>query len=301
MQLPLVSIGMPVYNDKKFLSRALDSLLNQTCRDFELIISDDASSDGSEEICRSYAEKDKRIRYIRQPQNIGISANMIFLLKEAKGKYFMWAANDDLWANDFIQQLVRAHEEHPECIVAFSPVQFIDENEKPMEEYGVRASDYQGKKPETRLKKLVKIFDDSFGYGLFKRSAILGVQFPTWWWVNKKCAYNNIYPTLCFYLSKGDFTLVNSKPLWFNRLKKDENVNHKVPFNLSLLRGWLAFSLRRFNLVYISLVQVYRGSGNAVTSARLAPVMFYKWFLYPSYQELAGRIKLYRERKIKFL
>lgn len=301
MQLPLVSIGMPVYNDKKFLSRALDSLLNQSFRDFELIISDDASSDGSEEICKWYAEKDSRIRYIRQPKNIGISANMVFLLNEAKAKYFMWAANDDLWDKDFIQLLVTAHEQHPESIVTFSPVQFIDENEEPMMEYGVRASDYQGKNPETRLNKLVKIFDDSFGYGLFKRSAILGVQFPTWWWVNRKCAYNNIYPSLCFYLSKGDFTLVNSKPLWFNRLKRDENVNHKVPYNLSLLRGWFAFSLRRFNLVYISLVQVYRGSRSAVIPFKLAPVMFYRWFLYPSCQELAGRVKLYREKKIGFL
>ena len=301
MNAPSVSIGMPVYNDSKFLSKALDSLLSQTYGDFELIISDDASFDGSEQICRTYAEKDKRIKYIRHSQNMGISANMIFLLKEARSKYFMWAANDDLWDKDFIRLLVQAHEEQPNCIVAFSPVQFIDEEEKPIEEYGIRASDYQGNKPESRLRKLVKTFDDSFGYGLFKRSSILDVQFPTWWWVNKKCAYNNIYPSLCFYLSKGDFVLVRSRPLWFNRLKKEENVNHKVPFNLSLLRGWLAFTLRRFNLVYVSLVQVYRGTKNASTSLKLAPLMFYKWFLHPSFQELSGRIKLYRARKINFL
>ncbi|MDO9207221.1 MAG: glycosyltransferase, partial [Sulfuricurvum sp.] len=97
-----VSIGMPVYNGEMFIQEALDSLLSQTFTDFELIISDNGSTDKTEAICHEYAAKDERIRYIRQPENRGAIANFQFVLDEATGKYFMWAAYDDLWAPDFL-------------------------------------------------------------------------------------------------------------------------------------------------------------------------------------------------------
>lgn len=101
-QKPQVSIGMPVYNGAKFIREALDSLLAQTFTDFELTISDNASTDGTEAICREYAAKDQRIRYVRQPENLGAAANFRFVLDEAVGEYFMWAAADDLWVPNFI-------------------------------------------------------------------------------------------------------------------------------------------------------------------------------------------------------
>ena len=103
---PLVSIGMPVYNDAKFISQALNSLLNQSYQNIELIISDDGSTDGSDLICHNYACKDPRIHYIRQPINLGIQKNMEFVLKEAKGEFFMWAGDDDLWEKEFISELL---------------------------------------------------------------------------------------------------------------------------------------------------------------------------------------------------
>src|ERR1017187_2035195 len=93
---PTVSIGMPVYNGEEYIRRALDSLLAQTFTDFELIISDNASSDATPEICTAYAKADLRIRHVRQQTNMGPSRNFSFLAKEARGKYFMWAAHDDL-------------------------------------------------------------------------------------------------------------------------------------------------------------------------------------------------------------
>ncbi len=102
MNTPKVSIGMPVYNGGRFLKEALDSLLVQTFTDFELIISDNASTDETEAICQDYAAKDKRIRYIRQTENRGAIANFQFVLDEAVGEYFMWAAADDIWSSEFI-------------------------------------------------------------------------------------------------------------------------------------------------------------------------------------------------------
>ncbi len=104
MTTPKVSIGMPVYNGEPFIREALDSLLAQTFTDFDLIISDNASTDGTEAICQEYAAKDKRIRYIRQTENRGATANFQFVLDEAVGEYFMWAAADDRWGELFVEE-----------------------------------------------------------------------------------------------------------------------------------------------------------------------------------------------------
>lgn len=101
--VPKVSIGMPVYNGEQLLRGALDSLLGQTFSDFELIISDNASTDGTEQICREYAARDQRIRYVRQPTNLGAFGNFKFVFDESQREYFMWAACDDMFSRDFIE------------------------------------------------------------------------------------------------------------------------------------------------------------------------------------------------------
>jgi len=122
---PQVSIGMPVYNGEPFIREALDSLLAQTFTDFELIISDNASTDGTEAICREYAVKDDRIRYVRQAENRGALANFQFVLDEAVGEYFMWAAADDVWDVKWIESLFPVASRQ-QC-VAYGVVSTIDE------------------------------------------------------------------------------------------------------------------------------------------------------------------------------
>lgn len=99
---PEVSIGMPVYNGAKYIREALDSLLAQTFTDFELIISDNASTDATQSICEEYARRDPRIRYVRQAENNGAITNFRFVLDCARADLFMWAAYDDLWAADYL-------------------------------------------------------------------------------------------------------------------------------------------------------------------------------------------------------
>lgn len=101
-KVPRVSIGMPVYNGEKYIREALDSLLSQTFNDFELIISDNASTDGTESICREYAARDARICYVRQPANMGGAANFQFVLNSARADTFMWAAHDDKWTKNYL-------------------------------------------------------------------------------------------------------------------------------------------------------------------------------------------------------
>lgn len=105
---PMVSIGMPVYNGERFIREALDSLLAQTFADFELIISDNASTDATASICGQYAKQDSRIRYLRQESNIGAAANFRFVLDQAVAPYFMWAACDDKWSSDWLEEMCGA-------------------------------------------------------------------------------------------------------------------------------------------------------------------------------------------------
>ena len=128
---PSVSIGMPVYNGDKFITYALDSLLAQEFTDFELIISDNASTDATESICRNYAERDVRIKYIRQSQNEGAWKNFQFVLGAAKGEYFMWAACDDTWHESWINMLLKILIKTKKKAV-FGKLIHIDEFSKPV-------------------------------------------------------------------------------------------------------------------------------------------------------------------------
>ncbi|WP_329070930.1 glycosyltransferase family 2 protein [Amycolatopsis sp. NBC_01480] len=125
--VPRLSIGLPVYNGEEFLGEALDALLGQTYEDFELIISDNASADGTEEICRQYAEKDTRIRYRRQARNVGATPNHNVLLDMARGELFKWASHDDLYGRDLLRRCVEALDERPEIVLAHSWQAIIDE------------------------------------------------------------------------------------------------------------------------------------------------------------------------------
>ncbi len=133
MHKPAVSIGMPVYNGEAFLGQALQSILAQSFSDFELIVSDNASSDNTEKIVAAFAEGDERVRYIRQPTNIGPIANFNYVLHEAQGDYFMWAAADDVWDEAWINVLI--HHMSASVAISFGHVDNIDENGKLLRQY----------------------------------------------------------------------------------------------------------------------------------------------------------------------
>jgi glycosyltransferase involved in cell wall biosynthesis len=108
---PSVSIGVPVYNGAATIGAALEALLGQSFSDFEIIISDNLSTDGTGDVCRSYADRDQRVRYFRQPQNMGATANFAFVLDQARGPFFMWAAADDQRSRNFIEHALTLMED----------------------------------------------------------------------------------------------------------------------------------------------------------------------------------------------
>lgn len=123
---PRLTVGLPTYNRACYLRGTLDSVLAQTYTDFELIISDNASTDATEQIAREYAERDPRIRYVRHPRNLGSAFNHTYVIRKARGEFFKWVSDDDLYAPDLFEQCVRALDAHPEIPLAHAWTTSID-------------------------------------------------------------------------------------------------------------------------------------------------------------------------------
>lgn len=122
--LPDVTIGLPVYNGGDRFRGVLESILGQTFRDFVLLISDNASTDNTAEICKEYAKNDSRITYVRQDINLGAEGNFWFVFSAAKTKYFMWAAADDMRSSNFLEVNYFFLERNPSYLGSTCPVKF---------------------------------------------------------------------------------------------------------------------------------------------------------------------------------
>jgi len=117
---PKISIGVPVYNGEKFLAEALASIVDQTFDDMEIVISDNASSDRTAEICHGFMARDARIRYYRNPSNLGSAANWNRVLELARGEYFKWAADDDVLLPTYLEKCVDVLERDPSVVICHS-------------------------------------------------------------------------------------------------------------------------------------------------------------------------------------
>ena len=138
MYTPKVSIGLPVYNGEPFLSETLDAILAQTFKDFELIISDNASTDATETICHKYAAKDERIAYYRQQHNVGATSNFNKVFQLSSGEYFKWAAHDDLITPDYLARCVEILDCDRSIVLCHSQVQIINERGKFLSDYNIK-------------------------------------------------------------------------------------------------------------------------------------------------------------------
>lgn len=117
---PLVSIGLPVYNGERFIRTALDSLLGQTYAQLELIICDNASTDQTAAICQEYLAKDQRVRYYRNPTNLGAVKNFNRAFELSTGTYFMWAADHDLREPTFVERCVEIMQQDQTVVICYS-------------------------------------------------------------------------------------------------------------------------------------------------------------------------------------
>ncbi len=144
--IPLVTVGIPVYNGEKFLKKRLDSIQNQTFKNFEVIISDNASNDLTSDICKQYENLDNKIKYYRQEKNLGYVENFNYLIKNAKSKYFVIASVDDLWEPTFLEENIQILESNKKIIGSIGEVKFFGQVGKPS----------KSSKLNLKLKKLIR-------------------------------------------------------------------------------------------------------------------------------------------------
>ena len=135
--IPRVTVGMPVYNAAKWLRHSVGSILAQTFTDFELVISDNASTDDSFDIARELAETDKRIRLYRNPMNVGVNRNYSLLVGYARGEYFKWASSSDLCDPTFIEKCVRVLDTHADIGLCSSRTKLFAHSPAQGTEYAV--------------------------------------------------------------------------------------------------------------------------------------------------------------------
>jgi glycosyltransferase involved in cell wall biosynthesis len=148
-----VSIGIPVYNGARFLKEAIDSILAQTFEDLELVISDNASTDQTEQICRAYAAKDKRVRYYCNEKNLGAAWNYNCVFELSTGEYFKWQAHDDLCGPRFLEKGVAVLAGDPSIVLCYSKFVRIDEHGNPLK---ILTSKVTGRgKPHERFRSVI--------------------------------------------------------------------------------------------------------------------------------------------------
>jgi glycosyltransferase involved in cell wall biosynthesis len=169
---PKVSIGLPVRNGGRHLGEAIDSILAQTFADFELIISDNASTDDTPAICAAYAARDPRVRVFRQERNIGAAANFNLVFARSTGKYFKWAAHDDLIHPSYLEACLAVLEAQPDAVLCQSLVEIVDRNNGEREVFDHTAFGSARPAPSERLAARLRARPCTDVFGLIRREAL---------------------------------------------------------------------------------------------------------------------------------
>ena len=127
---PELSVGLPVYNGEQHILQAAESILQQTFSNFELIISDNASTDGTKSICEELAARDRRVRYIRQPRNLGAVPNWDFVARSAHGRFFKWASANDYCDPKMLEKCVEVLKEEESVVLCYERTCLVDNRGK---------------------------------------------------------------------------------------------------------------------------------------------------------------------------
>jgi glycosyltransferase involved in cell wall biosynthesis/radical SAM superfamily enzyme YgiQ (UPF0313 family)/spore maturation protein CgeB len=250
--IPLVSIGMAVYNEDKYLSMALESVCSQDYPSIEIIVCDNASTDKTEEICRSFQKRHPHIQYCRKDKNIGDYANGLSIIEKSNGKYFMYAAGHDLWHPTYISRAVHVMETDPDIVLCYARTMRIDADGNPI---GLAKNDWdlRGMPPVQRLAHLVNnISGVDPGYGLVRLRDVKSFisQYPDFVWGQDQVMF-------AYYSLAGTFAHI-PEPLFYWRMTDNENVEVRkksAPLDNDPLKG------RR--MLNMSMTELWRQMGEA--------------------------------------
>jgi glycosyltransferase involved in cell wall biosynthesis len=167
-----VTVGLPVYNGERYLGESIDAILSQTFQDLELIISDNASTDKTADICRDYAKRDKRVRYSRSPENLGAAWNFNRVFELAESEYFKWATADDFSAPEQIEKCVNVLDSEPAVVLCYPRTTIIDEDGNVVRPYADNL-DLRFSSPRERLRHFIeRVGLCNAHYGMIRSSAL---------------------------------------------------------------------------------------------------------------------------------
>lgn len=158
---PTVGVGLPVYNGENYLAEAIESLLAQTFDDFEVLICDNASTDTTPDICRRYAAKDERIRYVRNRSNLGGGPNINRVYQLSRGRYFKLANHDDVCAPTFLERCVEVLDANPAVVCAYPSTIDIDEQGDELKRWSPRTG-FESADPAVRCWEALQFTDEPF-------------------------------------------------------------------------------------------------------------------------------------------
>lgn len=236
--LPLTSIGLPVFNGQNYIHEAIESVLNQTYSNLELIISDNASTDDTEKICKYYAQKDKRIQYHRFDRNYGASRNYNRTFELSNGPYFKWLAHDDLLTSNNLEKAVAVMENHPDVVLCGSNKKVINSKGETIDHHNLDWLHLCKDKPEERFRDLLRLFSRSFQHADFifglirsenlKRTRLIGNY------------TSSDFTLLADLILQGKFHVIG-EPLFIRRFHQgistsvyNDNPRYNTPSNTSL-------------------------------------------------------------------
>jgi len=246
-QDPPVTVGMPVYNGERYVRRAIESILSQTFQDFELVISDNASTDTTQRICTEYASKDRRVRYYRSDRNRGAAWNHNRVVELARGEFFKWQCHDDYCDSTFLEKCLSVVQNNPSIVLCYPQFVRVDERGKRL---GIKSSTVQGdSEPCGRFRSLIYRRDSCEEiYGLartavMRKTALIGP------YSNSDDAF------LAELILHGQFYQIH-EPLFFYRIHPAQSTS--LYPNRSTRMAWFEPSAaRRLSLPFLRLFAGY--------------------------------------------
>lgn len=250
---PLVTVAVPTYNRVQGLERTLSCMLNQTYRNLEIIISDNCSPDPAvRELLEKFSQEDKRIKYYVQEKNLSIIPNFQFLLDKANGRYFMWAADDDNWDDNFIEVCLNGFQGEPEAVACISDVKIINKDGK--ENTGIITEGFMYSNLYRRMFQWVRARGETryFFCGLFKTDIAKGCTLPNDWGGDQMF--------LLELISKGKFLYIPEQSNFYyyrggsstnlERIKRAFNIKNKFyyPESYVFRYAWHHFRFNHLNI-----------------------------------------------------
>jgi len=248
-----VTIGLPVYNGAKYLEAALDSILAQTFTDFELIISDNASTDNTEEICKKYSAMDERIRYHRNDKNLGAAPNFNQVFFLSSSEYFKWSAYDDILEPEYLSKCIEVLDHKPEVVLCFTQVKLIDENGKFLGEQRYNSNTSEDK-PQDRFRNIAlntgnsampvfglmrsKVAEKTGLIGAYPSSDVVFLAelslYGPFYEIPDKLFYWRVHPEQS---TKGEYAYERDRVAWFKTAAKDKISLPKWQYLFGFLRA----------------------------------------------------------------